>query len=105
PPAGPPQKGTTSRAPPPTAGRGPRSAPESPEGTMSSDMPRLFLARHGDTAWTDSHQRTGRTDLPLNQHGEERARLIGEQLQRFTFARVFTSPLRRAATTCAMAGY
>ena len=41
---------------------------------MPSDMPRLFLARHGDTAWTDSRQRTGRTDLPLNEHGEERAR-------------------------------
>ena len=23
---------------------------------MSSDLPRLYLARHGDTAWTKSHQ-------------------------------------------------
>jgi len=36
---------------------------------MPSDLPRLFLARHGDTAWTDSRQRTGRTDLPLNESG------------------------------------
>jgi broad specificity phosphatase PhoE len=70
-----------------------------------SDMPRLFLARHGDTAWTDSHQRTGRTDLPLNQRGVERARQIGERLQRFSFARVFTSPLQRASKTCELAGY
>jgi probable phosphoglycerate mutase len=72
---------------------------------MSSDLPRLFLARHGDTAWTESRQHTGRTDLPLNERGEERARLIGEQLQRFAFARVFTSPLQRASKTCALAGF
>ena len=36
---------------------------------MPSDLPKLYLARHGDTAWTDSHQHTGRTDLPLNDRG------------------------------------
>jgi broad specificity phosphatase PhoE len=72
---------------------------------MSIELPRLFLARHGDTAWTDSRQRTGRTDLPLNERGEERARQIGEQLQRFAFVRVFTSPLQRASRTCALAGF
>src|SRR5437763_15471222 len=72
---------------------------------MSSDLPRLFLARHGDTAWTESRQRTGRTDLPLNERGEERARHLGERLRRFSFAHVFTSPLQRASRTCALAGY
>jgi probable phosphoglycerate mutase len=72
---------------------------------MSSDLPRLFLARHGDTAWTDSRQRTGRTDLPLNERGEGRARQLGERLRRFSFARVFTSPLQRASKTCALAGF
>jgi probable phosphoglycerate mutase len=72
---------------------------------MPSDLPRLFIARHGDTAWTDSRQRTGRTDLPLNQRGEEHARQLSERLQRFSFARVFTSPLQRASKTCELAGY
>ena len=72
---------------------------------MATELPRLFLARHGDTAWTDSRQRTGRTDLPLNERGEERARQIGEQLRRFEFVRVFTSPLQRASKTCALAGF
>jgi broad specificity phosphatase PhoE len=72
---------------------------------MPSDLPRLFLARHGDTAWTDSRQRTGRTDLPLNESGEERAYLLGERLRRFSFAHVFTSPLQRASKTCALAGF
>jgi broad specificity phosphatase PhoE len=72
---------------------------------VSSDLPRLFLARHGDTAWTDSRQHTGRTDLPLNERGEERARQIGERLQRFSFTRVFTSPLQRASKTCELGGF
>jgi probable phosphoglycerate mutase len=71
----------------------------------SSSLPRLFLARHGDTAWTDSRRKTGRTDLPLNEHGEEHARQIGAQLNRFTFSHVFTSPLQRASTTCVLAGF
>jgi hypothetical protein len=30
---------------------------------MPSDLPKFYLARHGDTAWTDSHQYTGRNRL------------------------------------------
>src|SRR5262245_12063731 len=72
---------------------------------MPLEMPKLFLARHGDTAWTDSRQRTGRTDIPLNPAGEERARQLGERLQRLSFGRVFTSPLQRASKTCELAGF
>jgi probable phosphoglycerate mutase len=72
---------------------------------MPSDLPRLFLARHGDTAWTDSRQHTGRTDLPLNERGEERARQLGERLRRFSFLRVVTSPLQRASKTCELADF
>jgi probable phosphoglycerate mutase len=72
---------------------------------MSSDLPKLYLARHGDTAWTDSHRHTGRTDLPLNERGEEHARQLGEQLREFAFARVFSSPLQRASKTCKLAGF
>jgi probable phosphoglycerate mutase len=68
-------------------------------------MPKLYLSRHGDTAWTESRQHTGRTDIPLNQAGEERARQLGERLQRYSFARVFTSPLQRASKTCELAGF
>ena len=71
---------------------------------MSSDLPRLFLARHGDTAWTDSHRHTGRTDLPLNERGEDHARQLGRVLSAVRFVHVFTSPLRRVAGTCRLAG-
>jgi broad specificity phosphatase PhoE len=72
---------------------------------MATALPKLYLARHGDTAWTVSHQHTGRTDLPLNERGEEHARQIGKQLRRHCFSHVFTSPLQRASKTCALAGF
>jgi probable phosphoglycerate mutase len=72
---------------------------------MPTEMPKLFLARHGDTAWTESRQHTGRTDIPLNERGEERAHLLGEKLRRFSLDCVFTSPLTRASKTCALAGF
>ena len=32
---------------------------------MSESLPEIYLARHGETAWTLTHQHTGRTDLEL----------------------------------------
>jgi probable phosphoglycerate mutase len=72
---------------------------------MSSRLPKLYLARHGDTDWTDSRRKTCRTDLPLNERGEQRARQLGDRLQQFSFARIFTSPLQRAGRSCALAGF
>jgi broad specificity phosphatase PhoE len=72
---------------------------------VNNKLPRLYLARHGDTEWTDARRKTGRTDLPLNELGEKRARQIGERLQHFSFAQVFTSPLQRASRTCELAGF
>lgn len=68
-------------------------------------LPKLFLVRHGDTDWTDTHRHTGRTDLPLNTRGEARARHLGARLRVETFGRVFTSPLLRARRTCELAGF
>ena len=73
---------------------------------MSARMlPRLFLARHANTAWSDAHRHTGRTDVPLNQSGEESARQLGGRLRGFSFVRVLTSPLVRASKTCELAGF
>jgi broad specificity phosphatase PhoE len=72
---------------------------------VSTELPKLCLARHGDTDWTDSHRHTGRTDLPLNQRGEEHAGHLRRRLQQFSFVQVFTSPLQRAAKTCELAGF
>lgn len=65
----------------------------------------LYLARHGDTAWSLSGQHTGLTDLPLTPMGERNARRLGERLRGLVFAKVLTSPLQRAARTCELAGF
>ena len=72
---------------------------------MDEPLPVLYLARHGETAWTISGQHTGRTDLPLTERGERNARQLGERLKGLSFAKVFTSPLQRAARTCELAGF
>jgi broad specificity phosphatase PhoE len=72
---------------------------------MSDALPLVYLARHGETAWTVSRQHTGVTDLPLTEQGEFEARQLGERLEGLTFAGVLTSPLQRAVRTCELAGF
>jgi probable phosphoglycerate mutase len=71
---------------------------------MAEPLPQIFLARHGETAWTISHQHTGRSDIPLTERGEANAMSLGERLKGETFQRVFVSPLGRARRTCELAG-
>jgi len=72
---------------------------------MSQILQTVFLARHGETAWSLSGQHTGLTDLPLTDRGERDARNLGERLRGTKFARVLTSPLQRAVETCELAGF
>src|SRR5262249_40714400 len=72
---------------------------------MSDALPLIYLARHGETAWTISRQHTGRTDLPLTVQGEAEAHALGARLEGLKFAAVFTSPLQRARRTCELAGF
>ena len=72
---------------------------------MSETLPVVYLARHGETAWTITGQRTGLIDLPLTECGECNARRLGQRLSGLTFAKVFTSPLQRVMRTCELAGF
>src|SRR4029077_11977066 len=72
---------------------------------MSEVLPVVYLARHGNTAWTLSGQHTGLTDLPLTPDGERNAVRLGERLKGMKFAKVFSSPLQRAARTCQLSGF
>lgn len=67
--------------------------------------PVIYLARHGETAWSISGQHTGLTDLPLTERGASDARQLGARLRGITLANIFTSPLQRAARTCELAGF
>jgi probable phosphoglycerate mutase len=72
---------------------------------MSGVLPKVYLVRHGETAWTRSGQHTGRTDIPLTERGERDARDLGARLRGLTFAKVLTSPLQRARRTGELAGF
>ena len=64
----------------------------------------LYLIRHGETTWSVTHQHTGRTDIPLTEHGEEEARQLGKRLSGTKFVQTFSSPSRRAQRTCTLVG-
>ena len=69
-----------------------------------SALPRIYLIRHGETAWSLSGQHTGRTDVPLTEHGEEDARKLSGRLSGVSFSNVFSSPSLRARRTGELAG-
>jgi len=72
---------------------------------MNESLPEVYLARHGETAWTISRQHTGRTDIPLTARGEANARGLGARLKGETLDLVFVSPLGRTRRTCELAGF
>jgi probable phosphoglycerate mutase len=64
----------------------------------------IWLIRHGETEWSASGAHTGRTDIPLNERGRERARQLCAVFRDRAFSLVLTSPLQRATETCSLAG-
>jgi probable phosphoglycerate mutase len=70
-------------------------------------MPTIVLIRHGETEWSRTHRHTGRTDLPLTRYGEAQVRQLRRRLAplEIRFSQVWSSPLRRASDTCALAGF
>jgi broad specificity phosphatase PhoE len=72
---------------------------------MTSALPEIHVIRHGETAWTESRQHTGLTDIPLTERGEQQACKLGEHVRGRKYAHIFTSPLQRARRTCKLAGF
>ena len=72
---------------------------------MSEHLPEIYLARHGETAWSLSGQHTGRTDIPLTEKGERDAMSLKRRLAEIAFSEVYFSPLQRARRTCELAGF
>lgn len=72
---------------------------------MSEALPVVYLARHGETAWSLTGQHTGLTDLPLTPTGELNARQLGQRIHDIQIVKVLVSPLQRARQTCDLAGF
>jgi broad specificity phosphatase PhoE len=64
----------------------------------------VVLARHGQTEWSRDLRHTGRTDIPLTDLGRRQAELLRDELSKWRFERVLSSPLERALETCRLAG-
>ena len=60
---------------------------------------KLYIARHGETAWNAENLVCGRTDLPLTERGMEQARLLAENAVGKGIEVIIASPLLRARQT------
>ncbi|MBA3418448.1 MAG: histidine phosphatase family protein [Geodermatophilaceae bacterium] len=74
------------------------------ENNAGASVGRLILVRHGETEWSRTARHTGRTDIPLTEHGERQAQALTKQLHRWSFARVVVSPRARSLRTAELAG-
>ncbi|MGD0452753.1 MAG: histidine phosphatase family protein [Solirubrobacteraceae bacterium] len=62
------------------------------------------LVRHAETEWSLNGRHTGRTDIPLTEHGRAVATALRERLSAWQFDLVLVSPSVRARETCELCG-
>ncbi len=65
----------------------------------TNTVTRIFLVRHGETHWNQTHRFQGRTDVPLNQEGKNQARALALTLKEEPLLAIYSSPLIRALET------
>ncbi len=64
---------------------------------------RLFVIRHGETAWNVEGRFQGQRDTELNERGRAQAATLRSRLATHPFAAVVSSPLKRASETAKIA--
>ncbi len=62
-------------------------------------MTKVYLIRHGRTAWNKDVRFRGQVDLPLDEVGEAQAEAIALRLKNRPIKAVYSSPLTRAVRT------
>jgi broad specificity phosphatase PhoE len=62
-------------------------------------MTKVYLVRHGQTAWNVGEIFRGRADIPLDDTGRNEAKLAGEALKDAGIHAVYSSPLSRSMET------
>lgn len=68
---------------------------------ISAPTTKLYLIRHGETAWNRLHLFQGTTDVPLNAEGMRQAEALADRLRGIRLDAAFSSPLQRARATAA----
>jgi probable phosphoglycerate mutase len=64
---------------------------------------RLWLVRHGETAWSAAGRLNGWRDLSLSDRGRAQARALADRLRGRRFHAIWSSDLRRAIETARLA--
>ena len=62
-------------------------------------MTKIYLVRHGETAWNREKVFRGRIDLELSERGKEEAKALAEELKKEPIKFIYSSPLKRALQT------
>lgn len=60
---------------------------------------KLYLIRHGQTAWNAQSRVMGRSETPLDAIGEKQVSQMAKSLKDFTIEKIFSSPQLRAQQT------
>ncbi|MEG3070641.1 MAG: alpha-ribazole phosphatase [Candidatus Syntrophopropionicum ammoniitolerans] len=60
---------------------------------------RIYVIRHGETAWNVVSKLQGHTNVPLSDNGRSQARLLGKRLAGLEFENLYSSDLVRAYET------
>ena len=60
---------------------------------------KLYIIRHGQTAWNIAKKIQGRQDIPLNERGHFQAQCLGKAMENRPITAVFSSPQIRAMET------
>jgi phosphoserine phosphatase len=63
---------------------------------------RIFLIRHGETDWNQTHRFQGRIDIPLNEEGKNQAHALALALKDESIIAIYSSPLVRATETACL---
>jgi broad specificity phosphatase PhoE len=76
------------------------AAPPGPAPAASpSPVLRIYVARHGQTAWNAERRLQGARDIPLNETGRQQARDLAARLEGIPLDRIYTSGLLRSRQT------